>query len=94
MEIHTFPSILNKATPGFELGVEDLQSSALPLGYVTELWECHGHIESFFCPVSITKILKLILRYDVITYHILRELFILHIFQNENNTIFKLTRLD
>ncbi len=38
---------LNKATPGFELGMEDLQSSALPLGYVAEIWESHGQIESF-----------------------------------------------
>lgn len=53
MEIHTFPSILNKATPGFELGMEDLQSSALPLGYVAEIWECHGQIESFVRPLSI-----------------------------------------
>ena len=57
MEIKTFRFVpfthLNKATPGFELGMEDLQSSALPLGYVAEIWECRGQIESFVRPLSI-----------------------------------------
>ena len=32
--IPPYPRLLIKATPRFELGIEDLQSTALPLGHI------------------------------------------------------------
>jgi hypothetical protein len=37
--IRYFPSFVDQATPGFELGKKDLQSPALPLGHVAKAIE-------------------------------------------------------
>ena len=34
LPFHHTPSVKIKATPRFELGIEDLQSTALPLGHI------------------------------------------------------------
>uniref|UniRef100_A0A2P2NZA6 Uncharacterized protein n=1 Tax=Rhizophora mucronata TaxID=61149 RepID=A0A2P2NZA6_RHIMU len=61
--IKYFPSFVDQATPGFELGKKDLQSPALPLGHAAKVLQnrrkcpppSRGH-QTFFCTCVLNPI--------------------------------------